>query len=437
MARVLVVDDEEGLRSFIAEVLTGEGHHVTEAVDGQEALELLQKHGFHLILTDLKMPRLEGMELLRHARAEQPEMEAIVLTAHGTVDTAVEAMKLGALDYLTKPLSGPDELRLVVARALERRQLRDAQLGGVGGGSAPETMIAEDPAMRAVLTQLRKVAPTEATVLLSGESGTGKELAARLLHHESKRRDRPFIAVNCAALSSGLLESEMFGHEKGAFTGATGRRRGRFELSDGGTLFLDEVGELALDLQAKLLRVLQERRLERVGGTRLLEVDVRVIAATNRELSEEMHAGRFREDLFHRLSVFPVRLPPLRERPADIEPLAAHLLQIIDAQVGKPGLRLSESTMRVLRAYAWPGNVRELSNVLERAAILAERFEIGPDDLLLSPVAITKPHGTLKEIEREAIRQALAETGGHRKHAAEKLGIAERTLYDKIKEYGL
>jgi two-component system response regulator FlrC len=292
--------------------------------------------------------------------------------------------------------------------------------------------------MRAVLDQLHKVAPTDATVLLLGESGTGKEVAARLLHRESTRREGPFVAVNCAALSASLLESEIFGHEKGAFTGATNRRRGRFELADGGTLFLDEVADLASDLQAKLLRVLQERQLERVGGTQLIEVDVRVIAASNRDLLAAMHAQRFREDLYHRLAVFPIELPPLRERPADILPLAKHLLANAGAQIGKVDLRLSRSAERALQAHPWPGNVRELGNVLERAAILAEGIEVGVSELALSPTStVHLPHGTLKEIERQAIRRALAQTGGHRKNAAARLGIGERTLYDKIKEYGL
>ncbi|MBW2276210.1 MAG: sigma-54-dependent Fis family transcriptional regulator, partial [Deltaproteobacteria bacterium] len=309
--RVLVVDDEAGIRSFIGEVLEGERLEVELAADGAQATELLEAQAFHLMITDLKMPRMDGMELLRVARRSVPEMEVIVLTAHGTVDSAVEAMKLGAFDYLSKPLSGPDELRLLVQRALERRRLRDRARPSAERGGEYE-MIAVDPSMREVVAVLEKVAPTGATVLLLGESGTGKEVAAREVHRLSQRADTPFVAVNCAAVSEQLVESEMFGHEKGAFTGASEQRRGRFELADGGTLFLDEVGELPAGLQAKLLRVLQEQSFERVGGTRTIQVDVRVITATNRDLEQQIRDGGFREDLYHRLAVFPVRLPPLR-----------------------------------------------------------------------------------------------------------------------------
>ncbi|HEY3360164.1 MAG TPA: sigma-54 dependent transcriptional regulator [Polyangia bacterium] len=445
MERVLVVDDEEGIRDFIGEVLEGEGLRVTSAADGQQAAALLDRQSFHLMVTDLKMPRLGGMELLRKARAEQPEMEVIVLTAHGTVQSAVEAMKLGAFDYLAKPLSGPDELRLVAARALERRRLREERQRHVAPGGEPETLIARDPAMLAVALAVRKVAPTDATVLLLGESGTGKEVVARTLHRESRRREGPFVAVNCAALSDTLLESEVFGHEKGAFTGAVAARRGRFELADGGTLFLDEVAELRPQLQAKLLRVLQERHFERVGGTRTIEVDVRVLAATNRDLGEELRAGRFREDLYHRLAVFPVALPPLRDRPGDVLPLAEHLLTRAARQLGRPGLELDDSARAALAAYAWPGNVRELANVLERGAILAEGREISAEHLRLgvgftpTTFAPTDPvfEGTLADLEREAIRRVLAATGGHRKKAAARLGIGLRTLYEKLREYKL
>jgi len=392
------------------------------------------------MITDLRMPRMDGMELVRRARAAVPEMEVIVLTAHGTVETAVEAMKLGAFDYLSKPLSGPPELRLIASRALERRRLQETQQLRRATGEASDTMVARDPAMRAVVEQLEKVAATTATVLLVGESGTGKEVAARLLHRTSPRARRPFVAVNCAAVSPQLIESELFGHEKGAFTGAVERRRGRFELADGGTLFLDEVAELPAALQAKLLRVLQERSFERVGGSRTIEVDVRLVAATNRDLEVEMQTGRFRQDLYHRLAVFPVRLPPLRERPGDVLPLAEHLLARAGRELGRPGLALSEGAQGLLRAHPWPGNVRELGNALERAAIIAGGDRIEAEHLMLGPQLPQAPaalDGSLKELEREAIRQALIRTDGHRKRAAERLGIGLRTLYDKIKEYGL
>jgi len=438
LERVLVADDEPGIRSFISEVLSDEGYQVIEAADGTRAAALLSAQAFHLLITDLKMPGLDGLSLLRKAREEQPECEVIVLTAHGTVESAVEAMKLGAFDYLQKPLSGPDELRLVAARALERRRLLEARDRHAAEQHAT-TMVAVEPAMRSVVAQLEKVAATSATVLLTGESGTGKEVAARRLHEVSPRNGRPFVAVNCAALSAQLLESELFGHERGAYTGAETRKRGRFELADTGTLFLDEVSELKPELQAKLLRVLQDRQFERVGGTRTIQVDVRIVAATNRDLAGEMAAGRFREDLFHRLAVFPLHLPPLRGRPGDILPLAEHLLEGIGAGLGKPGLVLDDSARRALAAHRWPGNVRELANALERAAILADGRTINADHLLLHPASSGTPPAatTLKDAEREAIRRALEETRGHRKHAAELLGIGLRTLYDKLKEYEL
>jgi two-component system, NtrC family, response regulator AtoC len=443
MERVLVVDDEEGIRSFIAEVLEGEGLRVQQVADGEAAARLLERESFHLMLTDLKMPRLDGMALLRRVRAEQPEMEVIVLTAHGTAETAVEAMKLGAFDYLGKPLSGPDELRLVVSRALERRRLREEHQR-VRSPAEGDAVVARDPAMVAVLDQIKRVAGTDATVLLLGESGTGKEVAAHLVHRASRRSDGPFVAVNCAALTDTLLESEMFGHEKGAFTGATTVKRGRFELADGGTLFLDEVAEIRPQLQAKLLRVLQERRFERVGGVRTLEVDVRIIAATNRDLTEEMRAGRFREDLYHRLAVFPIRLPPLRERPGDLGPLSEGLLARIARQLGRPAFHLDEEARARLAGYGWPGNVRELANVLERAAILADGPAITTQLLVLGlptpatsssePAALDR---TLEELEQHAIRRALAASGGNRKQAAARLGIGLRTLYDKLRAYGI
>jgi two-component system response regulator AtoC len=435
--RILVVDDKESIRTFIADALDADGHDVTTAPDGVDAALLLQKTSFHLMITDLKMPRMDGLALLSKAREMAPEMTVIVLTAHGTVETAVNAMKLGAFDYLTKPLASPDELRMVVARALEHRRLSIR-------ASLPEVasaIVAEDPVMRKVLGLIQKVAVTDATVLLQGESGVGKEVAAMEIHRQSPRRSAPFVAVNCAAISETLVESEMFGHEKGAFTGAAEKRIGRFEQADGGTLFLDEAGELPLPLQAKLLRVLQERRFERVGGTQTIEVDVRIVAATNRRLEDDIEVGRFREDLYHRLSVFPVDIPPLRERPGDIEPLAKHLLEEIARRIKKPSIALSAAARAALKAHPWPGNVRELGNTLERAAIIADSDIIEESHLLLTARAERRedePVGTsLRDLERDAIKKALAATDGHRKKAAERLGIGLRTLYSKIKEYGL
>jgi two-component system, NtrC family, response regulator AtoC len=442
--RVLVVDDEPGIVAFVKKVLEKEGLRVASAPDGERASALLERESFHLMITDLKMPGLDGMELLRRARSTQPEMEVIVLTAHGTVETAVEAMKLGAFDYLTKPIGSPDELRLVSARALERRRLREEHSRRRIADAALADLVAVDASMVAIVTQIRKVAPTDATVLLLGESGTGKELLARAIHRQSKRSEGPFVAVNCGALAETLLESELFGHEKGAFTGATAVHRGRFEMADTGTLFLDEVTELKPSLQVKLLRVLQERTFERVGGTRAIEVDIRLIAASNRDLKRAMAEGRLRDDLYHRLAVFPVSVPPLRERPGDILPIAEHLIARLAIRLGRAGLALDDAAKRKLSFYDWPGNVRELLNVLERAAILAESSVLSAADLfgldgaLVSSAASTPAlEGTLEELEKDAIQRALTATGGHRKRAAARLGIGLRTLYEKLKQYGI
>ena len=440
MASILIVEDEPGVREFLADSLATEGHDIAGAANGLEAVRLMNDRAFDLMITDLRMPgALSGVDLLRKARAETPEMEVIVLTAHGTVETAVEAMKLGAFDYLQKPLASPGELRLLVARALERRRLVAGEEARRSSQATPPLTYG-DPVMEPVVRAIEKVAPTSATVLLLGESGTGKELVARILHDRSPRAGSPFVAVNCAAISETLMESEIFGHEKGAFTGASQARRGRLELADGGTLFLDEIGELKLELQAKLLRVLQERRFERVGGTRTIEVDVRWIAATNRNLEEMVARGGFREDLYHRLAVFPLQLPPLRERRRDILPLAETLLARISAEVGRPPLSMDEQARSRIREATWPGNVRELANTLERATILAEGDVLRGEDLRISTVQPARAAAvgtTMEELEKDAIRRALEEVGGNRRRAAERLGIGERTLYEKLKRYEL
>jgi two-component system, NtrC family, response regulator AtoC len=447
MARILVVDDEEGVRSFVAEALETAGTEIATAADGDEAAGLLDRQAFDVVVTDLKMPGRDGLALLDRIRAQEPDTQVILLTAHGTVQTAVRAMKAGAFDYLQKPIGSPDELRVVVNRALERRQLLASREGtSRAEAEALPPLTYGDPVMAPIRVALEKVARTDATVLLLGETGTGKEVAARTVHAVSPRAGRPFAAINCAALSDALLESELFGHEKGAFTGAHAQRRGRLELAEGGTFFLDEIGELKPHLQAKLLRVLQERRFERVGGTRTLTADVRWVAATNRNLHPMIETGAFREDLYHRLAVFPIRLPPLRERPADIAPLAERLLRQAAAELGRSPLQLSAEAHARLLQSPLRGNIRELKNILERAAILADGAVVGPDHIWLdptaavgtpAPAAAAAATGSLEDLEREAIQRALAEAGGNRRRAAEKLGIGLRTLYEKLKRYDI
>ena len=442
-ASILVVDDEPTIRLLVTSVLKDEGYAVTAAASGEEALQLAARRHFHLVITDLKMPGISGVELLERLKGDDPETAVILLTAFGTVEGAVEAMKKGACDYLLKPLANPDELRLAVRRALEERRLSDeaAALRQAQAAAFPfGEIIAQDPEMQAVLGLARSVAPTDATVLVTGETGTGKELIARAIHHWSPRAKQTFLAVNCAALAETLLESELFGHEKGAFTGAVAQRRGRFELAHGGTLFLDEVSEMSPALQAKLLRVLQEHAFERVGGMKTVTVDVRVIAATNRDLQSMVAVKAFRDDLYYRLSVFPIALPPLRDRRADIALLAEHILEGVARRMGKRIVGFSEDAIRVLLDYRWPGNIRELQNVVERAAILCRGERMLPDHLAIpkvpsGPIAATGK--TLQELERDAILAALAACQGNRRKAAEQLGIGIRTLYTRLKEYGI
>ncbi|HWL84819.1 MAG TPA: sigma-54 dependent transcriptional regulator [Polyangiaceae bacterium] len=458
VGRILVVDDEEGVRTFLAETLERSGHDVTQAADGAAAVQAAREEPFDVVLTDLRMPGTDGMTVVRTVRTEQPDVEVIVLTAFGDVATAVEAMKLGAFDYLEKPVSGPAAIRELVAGALERRtkiaapsHSEPAAAAKLSGPPSPNARLTFGaPAMRPVVDALARVAKTGATVLLQGESGTGKEVAARLLHETSPRARRPFIAINCAVLTDQLLESELFGHEKGAFTGAHAQRRGRIELAEGGTFFLDEVGELKPGLQAKLLRVLEERQFERLGGSTPVVADVRWVAATNRDLRTMAQEGTFREDLYHRLAVFPIRLPPLRERREDIVPLAESLIAQLSTS-GRAGerrtpLRLDDAAKERLRLCDWPGNVRELRNALERAIILTDgpviqlehlwieesSVQVGPATPLLAP-----DEGSLAELERQTIQRTLAAVGGNRRLAATKLGIGLRTLYEKLKRYDL
>lgn len=447
---ILVVDDDGTMRAFLATVLRDEGYRVEEAVDGADALGRVGTSGFDLVLTDLRMPGLTGVDLLKEGRPLAPDTRWVVITAHGSIGSAVEAMRAGASDYLTKPLRDPDELRHVVRRVLAEgdAQRRIALLSEEVGRNIPPTeTIFLGSRMREVEALVRDVAPTTATVLVTGPSGTGKELVARAIHGMSPRRGEPFVAVHCAALAETLLESELFGHERGAFTGASSLRKGRFEAADGGTLFLDEAGEIPPSVQVKLLRVLQERTIERVGGSRPIPVDVRVVAATNRDLRADVSSGRFREDLFYRLNVFPIPLPPLSERRDALPALTDYFVRKYAASFGREVPVVSEEARAALLSYSWPGNVRELQNVVERAVILA-RGEIEPRHLNLEAGAVgadaagiredmPKAGGRMRDVERETIRKALAETGGNRRQAADLLGIALRTLQYRIKEYGL
>jgi two-component system response regulator FlrC len=440
---ILVVDDEPAMRLLLSSVLKEEGHDVTAAASGEEALQLIAKRHYHLVLTDLKMPGISGLDLLEQVKRDDPGTAVIILTAFGTVEGAVEAMRRGAVHYLLKPLANPEELRLSVRRVFNEQRVTDeaTTLRQATEAVFPfGEIVAGDGKMLAALELGRSVAPTDATVLIMGETGTGKELMARAIHHWSPRAEQSFVAVNCAALAESLLESELFGHEKGSFTGAVSQRRGRFELAHGGTLFLDEVGEMTHALQSKLLRVLQEGTFERVGGTKTVTVDVRVIAATNRDLQRLVVERVFREDLYYRLSVFPIMLPPLRERPADILPLADHVLRQASRRFGKRIVGFAGDVPALLQGYAWPGNIRELQNVIERAVILCREERITSAHLhlpLSSPALSPGAPKTLRELEREAILGALAAQRGNRRKAADQLGIGLRTLYTRLREYGI
>ncbi|MHB8765085.1 MAG: sigma-54-dependent transcriptional regulator [Deferrisomatales bacterium] len=437
--RLLVVDDDEILRSLFCDILRDAGHRVDQAACGAEGLERLRATAYDLVVTDLRMPDFSGLELMARARGSRPGTRWIVITAFGSIEGAVEAIKAGASDYVAKPLRSPEELRRVVARVLKEATAAGSPPSGeLGPGLPPADTVFLGAAMGRVRRLVEEVAPTPATVLVTGPSGTGKELVARALHAFSPRRNEAFVAVHCAALAESVLESELFGHEKGSFTGASAAHKGRFELADGGTLFLDEVGELPPPVQVKLLRALQERTFERVGGTRTLWVDVRVVAATHRDLKAEMAAGRFREDLYYRLNVFPIALPGLAQRPEAVEPLARHFAARFAAACGKPRPELTPAATEALLAYGWPGNVRELQNAMERAVILAAGW-IEPRHLNLDPAPpdAEPAGGILKATERQAIERALASVGGHRDRAAKLLGISRRTLQYRIKDYGL
>jgi two-component system response regulator HydG len=442
-ATLLVADDDPGLRESLERTLTREGYHVVLASDGRAALERVQAGGVDLIVTDLKMPGLTGLELLRAAKAIMPDVDVILLTAFGTVEEAVQAMKDGAYDFLTKPFRREQLIKLI-DKALERRDLIEqnrALKKQLEDLRAKGQMIGASPSWRRMLTLVEQTADSSATILIQGESGTGKELVARTIHERSARRHGPFIAVNCAALPETLLESELFGYEKGAFTGAAGRKEGRFELAHGGTLFLDEVGDLSLVTQPKILRVLQEGEFERLGGTRTLQVDVRIVAATNQDVAEMVKEKRFREDLYYRLNVITIRVPPLREHPEDIRVLAQHYLRVYAAKNGRKLEGFTGEAIDRLEAYAWPGNVRELENLIERSVLLARKDRIDAEDLPEEVMGVKRPPrdaileliGTpLADIERRLLDETLRITGGNKTQAAKLLGIDVRTVARKL-----
>jgi DNA-binding NtrC family response regulator len=443
--RILIVDDEVDSRDALAELTQRWGYDVQSASDGTEALRRAIEWHPDVILTDLVMPNMDGLWLLRALRAELPECPVVLLTGRGTIQTAVQAIKEGAYDFIEKPLEVP-RLRIVLERALEKKEtMREVQLLRRRlAALAPGTdVIGSGPAMQRVFDLVKKVAPSNASVVITGESGTGKEVVARAIHNLSPRKEKPFVALNCSAIPATLIESELFGYERGAFTGADQRRLGNFELAHNGTLFLDEIGDLPLELQAKFLRVLEERKIRRLGGRGEVEVDVRVICATNRDLKEEIRRGRFREDLFFRLHVFTVLLPPLKERREDIPLLVHHFIEKYNGETGKRVQGVSPPAMAILQGYAWPGNIRELRNTVERAMILVDGDVIGeehlPPDMQASrPEAamLRVPLGIpLDKVEKEFILASLQRNGGNKARTAEILGISEKTLYNKLNRY--
>jgi two-component system, NtrC family, response regulator AtoC len=475
-ARILVADDEPNLRRVLTAILRREGYEVVQAADGAEAIDLLAEP-VDVVITDLKMPRIDGMEVLRHTSQQLPHVPVIMITAFGTVDNAVAAVKAGAFDYIEKPFE-QEQIRQIVNKAvaqasLGRKEARPHVSGDPTGPRGRFGLVGDGPEMHAIFQVIAKVADTPSTVLITGESGTGKELVAKALHEHSSRKDGPFIKINCAAIPKTLMESELFGYEKGAFTGATSAKPGRFELADAGTLFLDEIGEIPVEMQVKLLRAIQESEFERVGGIKTIKVDVRLITATNRDLEKETKDGNFREDLYYRLNVVPLDIPPLRDRDEDIPLLVDHIIAKFNERLKKRVLGISEEAMRLLRVHLWPGNIRELENVLERTILFCSGDTIEVSDLpaelrsaeasvrgrtptgelaaatMAAAAAVAAAEGaatgSLKEmvraetsrVERELIARALDETGGNVTQAAKLLKISRKSLQMKMKEFGL
>jgi DNA-binding NtrC family response regulator len=444
--RILVVDDEEQMRDLLAKVLERKGYEVSVCGDGAEALALLEREPADLVITDVRMPGLNGMEALRAIKELNHEIVVLIMTAFGSIDQAVQAVKEGAYDYINKPFK-IDEILLTIEKALEERHLRHEVTTlrqELRTRYHFENLLGKSRAMQEVFGLIEQVAGSRSTVMVYGKSGTGKELVAKAVHYNSPRSAKAFVAVNCAAIPAELLESELFGHEKGAFTGAIATKVGKFELATGGTLFLDEIGHMRLDLQAKILRALQEREIERVGGTRTIKIDVRVLAATNRDLKKAIEDGSFREDLYYRLNVVPITLPDLKDRQEDIPLLANHFVQKF-APESNPAIReISKEAMAILMSHTWPGNVRELENVIERAVTLGRGPAVEPRDLPPQLAGGTNPleralakEATLEDLEKDYIAMILRRTKGHQIRAASILGIDRRTLYRKIRRFGL
>lgn len=456
--QVLVADDEGNLRRVLKAQLQHDGYEVHCVGDGEAVLEAMSEHHIDVLITDLRMPKLDGMQVLKAVSERHPDVPVIMITAHGTVDTAVEALKLGAFDYVTKPFDRA-EFRTVVSKAARTSELSRKHVSGDPNERGRYRIIGQSPPMRGVYDVIEKVADTPSTVLITGESGTGKELIARALHQNSSRADKPFVSVNCAAIPPDLLESELFGYEKGAFTGAVTSKPGRFELADGGTLLLDEIAEIPVSMQVKLLRALQEQQFERVGGIKTITVDIRLVAATNRDLKARIADGGFREDLYYRLNVVHVHLPPLRDRPSDIPLLVDHFVRKFNAKLSRAVTGFEDPAMGQLLRYDWPGNIRELENVVERCMIFAEDGKVGAQHLpaevreaegdldtsILAGIDATPGQTGLKEAIREAtlklerafIGRALDQTGGNVTHTARLLKISRKSLQNKMKELGL
>ena len=442
---ILVIDDEETIRDSCEQTLSKEGYRVTTAEEGTEGLRRMKEESFDIILLDLKMPGLSGVEVLERIRKSDPDAIVIIITGYPSVESAIETLKMGAYDYISKPFT-PEELRIIVGRALEKRSLvlENIYLKRKHEEDLDSDIIGQSECMQKVFQLAQKVGPTDSTVLITGESGTGKELIAKAIRNSSNRKNKPFITVDCGSLVESLFESELFGHVKGSFTGATATKHGRFELANGGTIFFDEIANIGTNIQAKLLRAIQEGEVSKVGSSQVIRVDVRIIAATNQDLGKAVEEERFREDLFYRLSVVPIHIPPLRERPEDIPILAEHFLKIYSQKRKKHVRGISKEAMQALTQYGWPGNVRELENAVERAVVLTESDTILPVDLLYHGLSTAKERSaeeeqprSLDDMEEEHIIRTLKQHDGHRTKTAQALGIDRKTLWMKMKKYGI